>query len=144
MGGGTVSFGEFLEYVEKYDSGKLWKDVTYKNYDLLWQASDARLRRALALCRLRSRRTIGIACRVCHTCLRARVLRIVKRGDTQCLLEWYVWRGLERGSTGNGNIACRAKGTNVTAPAASADTGAGTGWPVQQCPTGHTMRHAEP
>jgi hypothetical protein len=120
MGGGTVSFGEFLEYVEKYDSGKLWKDITYKSYDLLWQASDARLRRALKL--------VGFDHDELSVSLAECVTRVCERGYCglsnaairQCLLEWYVWRGLERREYKSWKYRVSpAKGTNVTAPAAS-------------------------
>lgn len=92
-----MSFGSFLEYVEKYDSGKLWFDHTYKNYDLLWQGYDARLRKALRLCDFRhSELSVSLT-----ECAR----RVCERGYCalsqvevrQCLLEWYVWRKIEGG-----------------------------------------------
>jgi hypothetical protein len=90
-------FGAFLEYVEKYDSGKLWADHTYKNYDLLWQASDARLRRALGLCGFRyDELSMSLAECVTRVCERG-YCGLSNTVIEQCLLEWYVWRKLEGG-----------------------------------------------
>jgi hypothetical protein len=92
-----MSFGSFLEYVELYDSGKLWRNMTYKNYDLLWQAGDRRLRRALA--------SVGFAHDELSVSLAECATRVCERGYCalseqdvrRCLLEWYVWRKLEGG-----------------------------------------------
>lgn len=91
-----MNFGSFLEYVEKYDSGKLWKDLTYKAYDLLWRASDERLRKAL--------RSVGFDHDELSVSLAECATRVCERGYCglsvgtvrTLLLEWYVWRGLER------------------------------------------------
>jgi hypothetical protein len=121
MGGRTMKFGEFLEYVEKFDSGRLWKDVTYRNYDLLWQASTNRLRRALALCGF-EHDELSVSLAECAT-------RVCERGHCslsladvrQCLLEWYVWRGIERREYKSWKYrsSVAAKGTNVTAQTAN-------------------------
>jgi hypothetical protein len=92
-----MSFGSFLDYVEKFDSGKLWRDLTYKNYDLLWQATDKRLRLALRLVGFQHDE-VSVSLAECAT-------RVCERGHCslsvadvrRCLLEWYVWGKLESG-----------------------------------------------
>lgn len=91
-----MTFGSFLEYVERYDSGKLWKDLTYRAYDLMWQASDKRLRRALAKCGF-DHDELSISLAECATRVRERGFHIGDSVVSNLLLEWYVWWGLERG-----------------------------------------------
>lgn len=89
-------FGEFLAYVEMYDSGRLWKDMTFKNYDLLWKASNNRLLRALADCGYTADEpTVGLA--ECATRIRERGFHLGDSVVHKLLLEWYVWRRLESG-----------------------------------------------
>lgn len=90
-------FGEFLHYVELYDSGRLWRDMTFKNYDLLWQASDTRLRKALVDCGFTADELeIGLA--ECATRIRERGHAALSNTTVRHLLmEWYVWRRLESG-----------------------------------------------
>lgn len=111
-----MMFGEFLEYVEKFDSGRLWKDVTYRNYDLLWHATDKRLRRALAMCGFRHDE-ISVSLAECATRVCERGYCALSTADVrQCLLEWAVWRGIERGEYRKWKYRVSdAKGTNVHA-----------------------------
>jgi hypothetical protein len=89
-------FGEFLEYVELYDSGRLWKDMTYKNYDLLWKATDAKLRKALADAGFHADE-LSVALAECATRVRERGFELGVSVVRRLLGEWYVWRRLESG-----------------------------------------------
>jgi hypothetical protein len=92
-----MSFGSFLEYVEKFDSGKLWRDLTYKNYDLLWQATDKRLRLALRLVGFQHDE-VSVSLTECATRVCERGYCALSLEDIRiCLWEWYVWRKLESG-----------------------------------------------
>jgi hypothetical protein len=92
-----MSFGQFLEYVELFDSGRLWKDMTYKNYDLLWQATDRRLRNALALVGF-AHDELSVSLAECATRVCERGYCALSTADVRrCLLEWYVWHKLEGG-----------------------------------------------
>lgn len=93
----AVKFVKFLEYVELYDSGKLWKDHAYKNYDLLWGACNSRLRRALALCGFRHNE-ISVSLAECATRVRERGHEALTNDEVKtCLLEWIVWRSIVGG-----------------------------------------------
>jgi hypothetical protein len=89
-------FGEFLYYVELYDSGRLWKDMTYKNYDLLWRHTDAKLRKALADCGFTADE-LSVALAECATRIRERGFHLGEGVIRRLLGEWYVWRRLESG-----------------------------------------------
>jgi hypothetical protein len=90
-------FGEFLEYIELHDSGKLWKDQAYKNYDLLYGASNKRLRSALVECGF-TQSELSMSLADCMARLRERGFAAVSDATLQhCLLEWYVWRRINTG-----------------------------------------------
>jgi hypothetical protein len=97
MGGGVMNFGSLLAYIELYDSGRLWKDMTYKSYDLLWKATDKRLRKALQAAGFRhdevSISLAECATRICERGYCGLSVRTVRT----LVLEWYVWWGLEHG-----------------------------------------------
>jgi hypothetical protein len=89
-------FGEFLTYVDKYVAGTLFSDMAYKNYDLLWKATDRRLRVSLALCGFRGNE-LSLALAECATRVRERGYCLPVGIVRQCLLEWHVWRKLNSG-----------------------------------------------
>jgi hypothetical protein len=94
---GNDLFGQFIEYVHLYDSGKLWRDQTYKWYELLWRASNQRLRSALAECGFRHDE-LSTSLAECATRVRERGYETLSMATLQqCLLEWYVWRRINEG-----------------------------------------------
>jgi hypothetical protein len=97
MGGGAMKFGEFLEYVEKYDSGKLWKDRRTRTMTCCG-------RPVTRGCAVRSRSAASITMNyqfrlqsVSHVSASGGTARCRTRTIRECLLEWYVWRKLEGG-----------------------------------------------
>lgn len=93
-----MSFGSFLEYVQLYDGGELWHDLTYKNYDLLHGVSgNVRLRRALAEAGF-NHQEISVSLAECVTRLRERGYASLSESEVQgCLLEWTVWHRINSG-----------------------------------------------
>lgn len=90
-------FGEFLEYVQLHDSGALWQDQAYKWYDLLYRASNKRLQRALSSCGF-TNTELSVSLAECATRVRERGYQSLSMATLQqCLLEWYVWRRLNKG-----------------------------------------------
>lgn len=89
-------FGEFLYYVELYDSGRLWSDMTYKNYDLSWKATDAKVRSALADCGFTAEE-LSVALAECATRIRERGFHLGEGVVRRLLGEWYVWRRISSG-----------------------------------------------
>lgn len=89
-------FGGFIEYLELYESGRLWRDHTYRNYDLLWLGGSGRLRRALADCGFHGSE-LSVSLAECVTRVRERGYELSGATVQQCLLEWYVWRRIESG-----------------------------------------------
>jgi hypothetical protein len=91
-----VKFASFLEFLALAGSGDLQRDAAYKWYDLLWKASDRRLRRALADCGIRHAE-LSIALAELATRIRERGYEPVEATLRQYLLEWYVWRRINAG-----------------------------------------------
>lgn len=92
-----MKFGKFLEYVRLYDSGKLWEDHAYKNYDLLHTSGMYRLRRALRECGFDADE-ISVALAECHTRVRERGFAAISQTVLSILLmEWFVWWRVNEG-----------------------------------------------
>lgn len=89
-------YGEFLEYVELHASGMAWQDQTHKWYDLLWQATNKRLKRALRDCGF-THDELSTSLAECATRTRERGYALPEATLQQYLLEWYVWRRLNAG-----------------------------------------------
>jgi hypothetical protein len=92
-----MRFGDFLEFVQQYENGSLFVDHAYKNYDLLWKATDMRLRKALAEVGFTAGET-SIALAECATRVRERGYAALSNMEVRrCLLEWFVWRRINAG-----------------------------------------------
>lgn len=91
-----MSFGDFVQYVELYQSGGLVQDQAYKHYDLLYKASNRRLKNALKDCGFTDKE-MSISLAECATRIRERGLVVTEGELQQGLLEWYVWRRINRG-----------------------------------------------
>jgi hypothetical protein len=92
-----MMFGEFLEFVHKYDAGTLHSDMVYKNYDLLHTATEGRLKKALDLCGF-TEGELSVALSECHTRVKERGHQALGRTEVRrLLLEWYVWRRINVG-----------------------------------------------
>jgi hypothetical protein len=93
----AMTFGEFLEFVQRYENGSLWDDHAYKNYDLLHMSSDKRMQKALAMCGF-TEGELSVSLSECHTRVKERGHGALGRTEVRrLLLEWYVWRKITRG-----------------------------------------------
>lgn len=89
-------FAQFLEYCGKYADGSIRADHAYKWYDLLYGASNRRVKLALAECGFKSNELI-FSLGECAARVRERGYSLDEGTLQQYLLEWYVWRRINAG-----------------------------------------------
>lgn len=92
-----MTFGKFMEYVGKYESGALWSDITYKEYDLTYKLGAPALRAALKRIGF-SHDELSLSLAECAARVRDMGMQTLS-DDTvrECVLGWYTWQRIVDG-----------------------------------------------